>query len=219
MQSIGYTWEYPEVSVGNVGGAPAGYSPVVLGMTTRQEGCSVLSPHSLRPSPELSVGDLENVAELEARLAPGFSAGGVRGKVKCASSTGISLMSSPELSVWDQEKAAELEVRLALRLSVGRVGDSVQCTSSTRLSLRSSPELSVGDVEEDAEVEARLAPGLSVGGVGGSVRCNSYPVVEGVRGFSHGIFLKPPLELSVGDVGKYIVACSYAGTSARPTPE
>ena len=90
------------------------------------------SPRSLRPPLELSVRDVERVAEV--RLAPGLSVGGVRGKEWCVSSLGF-FIRPLELSVGDVGEAVGAEVRLAPGLSVRGVGGSVRGTSSTRLRL------------------------------------------------------------------------------------
>ena len=80
---------------------------------------------SLRPSPELSVRDMDRVAEVEVRMAPVLCVGGVRGTAQCTSSLVIFLEPSPELSAGDVGEAAGGEVILTLGLSVGRVGGIV----------------------------------------------------------------------------------------------
>ena len=55
----------------------------------------------LKPSPELSVGDVGEAAVGEVILTPGLSVGGVGGSVCVAAPTGRSLAMSPELSVRD----------------------------------------------------------------------------------------------------------------------
>ena len=86
---------------------------------------SLSSLRSLRPSPELSVGDVERVTEVEVRMAPGLSVRGVRGIEWCASSLGLFLSPSPKLSFGDVGGDAGGEVILAPGLSVG--GWEVAC--------------------------------------------------------------------------------------------
>ena len=136
---------------------------------------SLRSPRSLGLSLELSTGDVERVAEVEVRLAPGLSIGGARGKYQCAS--WIFIRPSPEISVGDMGEATGVEMRLAPGLSVRGVGVSVNGSSSTGLSLRLSPELSAGYMET-AAVGERLAPGFFARGVGDRVRRVDEPSVR-----------------------------------------
>ena len=117
-----------------------------------------------RPSPGLSVMDVDRAAEVGVRRSQGLCAGVVRGREWGSSPLVISLVPYPELSVRDMGKALGGYVVPTPSLAVERVGVSVQGVASTGRSLTMSPELSVGDVGE-AAVGARIAPELAIGGV------------------------------------------------------
>ena len=176
----------PGLSVGDVGGGVGRFLPLLylrvrpdmaslefsVGDVTERAvrvfffalGMALRTSCYFRPSPGLSVMDVDRAAEVGVRRSQGLCAGVVRGREWGSSPLVISLLPSPELSVRDVGEAAEGDVVLLPSLAVGRVGGSVRGVASTRRFLAMSPELSVGGVGE-AAVGKILAPELCVEGV------------------------------------------------------
>ena len=120
---------------------------------------------SFRPSPELSIGDVDRAAEVGVRRAAGSCVGVVRGKARGSYPLVIFLVPSLELSVGDVETPS---------LAARRVGGIVHGAAYTGRSLSMSPDLSVREVGK-AAVGARLARELSVGGVERRALCDDAP--------------------------------------------